>query len=213
MKCAQCGSLIGPLSSNCPDCGSATLPQATATEEMERELQRMQRELDQQLAEASANIQQSLDQLQLGLSFEMASGPTSTSVASESDRRGASNVGANKPYRELLHPIEINALYQPQLPRVMEACSAVFNSMFIQTNVLYSQRTATVGFVFEVDSPVINSYATDRDIKSGELLKSPRIVYFHGLATAIRLAAVAVALHFRDSATKVTSTNRSCVIL
>ena len=114
MKCAQCGSLIGPLSSNCPDCGSATLPQATATEEMERELQRMQRELDQQLAEASANIQQSLDQLQLGLSFEMASGPTSTSVASESDRRGASNVGANKPYRELLHPIEINAVYQPQ---------------------------------------------------------------------------------------------------
>jgi hypothetical protein len=107
----------------------------------------------------------------------------------------------------LLHEQEWRDLLLPREDQVRQAANFVFHSPFVQGNPLYQKRAGETTFVFLSNNPKVNAFATDAPLplKKGGELKPPVIVFFGGLAVAIRLATAALAVHLRSKSRGLTT--------
>lgn len=102
--------------------------------------------------------------------------------------------------KAFVHPQELQGLLHADAGQLNQAAGFVFQSPFIQNNSLYRSRVAAVTFGFLAGDPTVNAFATEHplSLSEGSRIQPPAIVFFAGLATAVRLAAAALAMHLRS---------------
>ena len=181
------------------------------------ELSKLQSDLSQQLDDAIGSLDKELAGLLPPCAAALPPSPSSSSALLSTKSRPGFQATAAK---SLVHPQEVFDLWRPQEYQVQQSKSLVFGSGHVQTNRDYKDRVSKISFFFLGNNPEVNAFATHHDRKDGDKLedkdadksdedtwaaatkltwKAPAIVFYGGLALAIRLAATALALHVRSS--------------
>jgi hypothetical protein len=101
----------------------------------------------------------------------------------------------------------IRMLLTPTVTELEQSASFMFKSSFIQGNVAYRDRVGRVTFVYDDEDPTVNAFATDQPIQThnGRSVAPPLICFDAGLATTIRLIALALAAQLTAVETRAVS--------
>ncbi len=195
MRCQACNAENSTGAKFCCACGkplsaAAATPPKGADRPADA-LGQMQAQLDAELQSSKAFLDAQLGRLSSSIR------PPATPRA---PAKPASATPAGQPYaapasaRGLVHPIEAATLLMPEPGQITQSASFVVSSPFVQNNPLYRTRIGDVSFEYIADDATVNAFATDGPVKTpdGRVIKPPLVVYYGGLATAIRLAAAAL---------------------
>ena len=204
MYCSQCGTESRPDAKFCGHCGASLAAPSLPASGLTDDLSRLQ-----------ANLGQQIDDMMGAIGRDMASllSPTTTPPLPSPVPPPVSPPGASSPglrltgAKSLLHEQQWRDLLVPREDHVRQAANFVLDSAFVQGNPSYQRRAIETTFVFLSDNPKVNAFATDAPLpleKGGEL-KPPVIVFFGGLAVAIRLATAALAVHLRSKSRGLTT--------
>ncbi len=178
MRCLKCFRPLDAAAKVCPHCGAPVNKLGSASLVGE-ELARLRAQMAEDARLAGSP----------GLGF-----PT---VEPSRDNPPASAGAA--PARALVHPEEWVSMFCPQPEQINQSARFVFDSPFIQSNPLYQHRIGQVKFVFVPGETTVNAFATDAPLPVSEdrAIEPPVIVFYGGLAAALRLASAALAVHIR----------------
>jgi hypothetical protein len=196
MRCGSCNADNSAGAKFCSGCGKplSAAPTAASPTAGERAdaLGQLQNQLDAELQSSKAFLDAQLGKLSSSLR------PPPTTPAAPPPSRPASSPkpaqAAPAGARGLVHPIEAATLLMPEPGQITQSASFVVSSPFVQNNPLYRGRLGNVSFEYIADDATVNAFATDGAVKTadGRTVEPPLVVYYGGLATAIRLAAAAL---------------------
>jgi hypothetical protein len=183
MLCPQCHSSNKPGATVCSQCGAALAAPRSS-------LSSLADDLRQQIREEFGRSMKSGPDSGVQGGRSVAPPPTSQPAA-------PAPAGARRFDASAVDPQEVVGLMIPQAAEVQQSANFTFASPFIQGNPLYQQRIGQVSFVYMPGDATLNAFATDQPlpIGQGQAVQPPLIVFYEGLATALRLAGSALAVH------------------
>jgi hypothetical protein len=196
MRCNHCGAEARPNSIVCEKCGTPltslgggiNLDFGSAMSDLGRDMARLQEDLNEQMRSTAASLRQGMTGW---------GAPLPPPLPMDFSAGLASSQG-----RGLVHAQEWAALVNPRPEQICQSANFVLSSPHVQSNPLYQSRVSAITFQPLLGDSELNAFATDHSVTLGDgrEIQPPVIVFFGGLAVAVRLASAALAAHIRNAA-------------